>query len=140
MVLPDKQKGHVVYSWKPKDGAVQAIGSAIKDIYHPGEKYGAKDMVDKPRTIEIDLPCPEGLRAVTRKLQKDRVLDDKIIATPAQVALTLRQLSGGFYYRGEGGRTGADGGVARVHDTKLKWLAEMVEDLVENVLVAYWLS
>lgn len=128
---PDKTKGYVVYSWKPKPGAVKRVTEAVADIYLTGEQFGATSRVPEPILIPVHLPEPMALRQATQTLRKDRVLNDRLAATAAQLSLMLRQLASGFMYQ--------DTGQADfIHNARIEWISELLEDSDENVIITYW--
>lgn len=134
--LPDKRNGQVVYSWKIRPGADQAIYDNIADITVSMRTTDYLTLPDVTRKhIEVTL-APKEQKTIDT-LKRDLVLDlgDDTIdaANAATLSLKLLQLAGGAIYNED--KTG----VIEVHDQKLKALAELVDQADGNtVLVAYW--
>ena len=134
--LPDKRNGQVIYSWKIRPGADQAIYDNIADIT---VSMRTTDYLTLPEVthqhIEVTLAPKE--QKMIDTLKKDLVLDlgDDTIdaANAATLSLKLQQLAGGAIYNEDGTA------VIEVHDQKLKALAELVDQADGNtILVAYW--
>lgn len=134
--LPDKRNGQVVYSWKIRPGADQAIYDNIADIT---VSMRTTDYLTLPEVthqhIEVALAPKE--QKMIDTLKRDLVLDlggDTIdAANAATLSLKLQQLAGGAIYNEDGTA------VIEVHDQKLKALAELVDQADGNtILVAYW--
>lgn len=134
--LPDKRSGQVIYSWKIRPGADQAIYDNIADIT---VSMKTTDYLTLPEVttqhIEVTLAPKE--QKMINTLKRDLVLDlgDDTIdaANAATLSLKLQQLAGGAIYNEDGT------GVIVVHDQKLRALSELVEQADGNtILVAYW--
>lgn len=134
--LPDKRSGQVIYSWKLRPGADQAIYDNIADIT---VSMRTTDYLTLPgvtrQHIEVHLAPKE--QKMIDTLKRDLVLDlgaDTIdAANAATLSLKLQQLAGGAIYNEDGTA------VIEVHDQKLKALTELVEQADGNtILVAYW--
>lgn len=134
--LPDKRNGQVIYSWKIRPGADQAIYDNIADIT---VSMRTTDYLTLPEVthqhIEVTLAPKE--QKMIDTLKKDLVLDlgDDTIdaANAATLSLKLQQLAGGAIYNEDGTA------IIEVHDQKLKALAELVDQADGNtILVAYW--
>ncbi len=134
--LPDKRNGQVIYSWKIRPGADQAIYDNIADITVSMKTTDYLTLPDVTRQhIEVTLAPKE--QKMIDTLKKDLVLElgaDTIDAeNAATLSLKLQQLAGGAIYNEE--KTG----VIEVHDQKLRALAELVDQADGNtILVAYW--
>ena len=133
--LPDKRNGQVIYSWKIRPGADQAIYDNIADIT---VSMRTTDYLTLPEVthqhIEVHLTPKE--RKMIDTLKQDLVLDigDDTIdaANAATLSLKLQQLAGGAIYNDTGD-------IIEVHDQKIKALAELVDQADGNtLLVAYW--
>lgn len=134
--LPDKRNGQVIYSWKIRPGADQAIYDNIADIT---VSMCTTDYLQLPEVthqhIEVHLAPKE--QKMIDTLKHDLVVDlggDTIdAANAATLSLKLQQLAGGAIYNED--KTG----VIEVHDQKLKALIELVDQADGNtILVAYW--
>ena len=134
--LPDKRSGQVIYSWKIRPGADQAIYDNIADITVSMRTTDYLTLPDVTRQhIEVTLAPKE--QKMIDTLKKDLVLDlgdDTIDAeNAATLSLKLQQLAGGAIYNEDGTE------VIEVHDQKLRALSELVEQADGNtILVAYW--
>ena len=133
---PDKMSGHIVYSYKPKPGAEDAVYNLIGDICM---SLGESDCVGLPELVYEDVllqPTP-GLLKQYKTFEKDRVMecmgeDGEIVAANA-AALTnkLLQFANGAIYD-------EHGAVHHLHDVKLDALEELIESAGgDNVLVFY---
>ena len=134
--LPDKRSGQVIYSWKIRPGADQAIYDNIADITVSMRTTDYLTLPEVTRQhIEVTLALKE--QKMIDTLKKDLVLDlgDDTIdaANAATLSLKLQQLAGGAIYNEDGTA------VIEVHDQKLKALTELVDQADGNtILVAYW--
>lgn len=134
--LPDKRNGQVIYSWKIRPGADQAIYDNIADITVSMRTTDYLTLPEVTRQhIEVTLAPKE--QKMIDTLKKDLVLDlgDDTIdaANAATLSLKLQQLAGGAIYNEDGTA------IIEVHDQKLKALAELVDQADGNtILVAYW--
>lgn len=115
-------------------GADKEMMEAIADVTLA---LRAEDWLDvlKPQMIPIEVELPEKARKQYRQMEKDFFLeigDGGIEAATAVVkSMKLTQLAGGFIYD--------EGRAAHwIHDAKIDALKELVEDLHETLLVAYW--
>ena len=133
--LPDKRNREIIYSYKPREGAEDAIYALISDICI---SMKAADYLDMPE--RIDNRIEDSMSPKERKLyddfQKDMVLsigDEELdAANAAALSNKLLQMANGAVY-------GEDKTVIPIHDRKL----DALEDLVEAangkpLLVAYW--
>lgn len=134
--LPDKRNGQVIYSWKIRPGADQAIYDNIADITVSMRTTDYLTLPEVTRQhIEVTLDPKE--QKMIDTLKRDLVVDlggDTIDAeNAATLSLKLQQLAGGAIYNED--KTG----VVEVHDQKLRALAELVDQADGNtMLVCYW--
>mgnify|MGYP002711946337 FL=1 len=134
--LPDKRNGQVIYSWKIRPGADQAIYDNIADITVSMKTTDYLTLPEVTRHhIEVTLAPKE--QKMIDTLKKDLVLElgaDTIDAeNAATLSLKLQQLAGGAIYNEDGTA------VIEVHDQKLRALLELVDQADGNtMLVAYW--
>lgn len=134
--LPDKRSGQVIYSWKIRPGADQAIYDNIADITVSMRTTDYLTLPEVTRQhIEVTLAPKE--QKMIDTLKRDLVVDlggDTIDAeNAATLSLKLQQLAGGAIYNED--KTG----VVEVHDQKLRALAELVDQADGNtILVCYW--
>lgn len=133
--LPDKRNREIIYSYKPREGAEDAIYALISDICI---SMKAADYLDMPERIDnrIEVSMSPKERKLYDDFQKDMVLsigDEELDATnAAALSNKLLQMANGAVY-------GEDKKVIPIHDRKL----DALEDLVEGangkpLLVAYW--
>lgn len=133
--LPDKRNREIVYSYKPREGAEDAIYALISDICI---SMKAADYLDMPERIDnrIEVSMNPKERKLYDDFQKDMVLsigDEELdAANAAALSNKLLQMANGAVY-------GEDKKVIPIHDRKL----DALEDLVEAangkpLLVAYW--
>lgn len=134
--LPDKRSGQVIYSWKIRPGADQAIYDNIADITVSMRTTDYLTLPEVSRQhIEVTLAPKE--QKMIGTLKRDLVVElggDTIDAeNAATLSLKLQQLAGGAIYNE--GKTG----IVEVHDQKLRALAELVDQADGNtMLVCYW--
>lgn len=133
--LPDKRNREIIYSYKPREGAEDAIYALISDICI---SMKAADYLDMPERIDnrIEVSMSPKERKLYDDFQKDMVLsigDEELdAANAASLSNKLLQMANGAVY-------GKDKKVIPIHDRKL----DALEDLVEAangkpLLVAYW--
>lgn len=135
-LLPDKMNGHIVYNYKPKEGAEDDVYARIADICMSVRK---EDVIDLPgqEYINIELEAPAALMKQYKQFERDKVLecldaDGEIVAgTAAALTNKLLQFANGAVYD-------LERKVHRIHDIKLEALEEMVEEANgEPLLVLY---
>ena len=133
--LPDKRNREIIYSYKPREGAEDAIYALISDICI---SMKAADYLDMPERIDnrIEVSMSPKEWKLYDDFQKDMVLsigDEELdAANAAALSNKLLQMANGAVY-------GEDKKVISIHDRKL----DALEDLVEAangkpLLVAYW--
>lgn len=133
--LPDKRNREIIYSYKPREGAEDAIYALISDICI---SMKAADYLDMPERIDnrIEVSMSPKERKLYDDFQKDMVLsigDEELDAVnAAALSNKLLQMANGAVY-------GENKKVIPIHDRKL----DALEDLVEAangkpLLVAYW--
>jgi len=133
--IPDKRNGQVIFSYKPKSGAEEAIYRLISDITI---SMKGSDYLKLPELVINEVPvrmsASEAQHYQTMKAEMVLSLKDREIDAANAAALSgkLLQMANGAVYC-------ADGSVARIHDRKL----EALEDIIEAangkpVLIAYW--
>ena len=135
-LVPEKRNGHIVYSYRPKDGADADVYDRLADICMSIKK---EDVLSLPWQIyeDIELTAPPDLLKQYKQFERDKVLecldaDGEIVAGSA-AALTnkLLQFANGAIYD-------TDGGVHELHSIKLDALEELIEEAGgDPVLVLY---
>ena len=135
-LVPEKMNGHIVYSYRPRDGAEAEVYDKLSDLCMSIKK---EDVLQLPgQTYEdVLLAAPPALLKKYKTFERDRVMecldaDGEIVAGSA-AALTnkLLQFANGAIYD-------MDGGVHELHTIKLDALEELVEAAGgDPVLVLY---
>lgn len=135
-LLPDKMNGHIVYSYKPREGAEAEIYDRLADICLSIKK---EDVLSLPGQIyeDVELEAPPALLKKYKKFERDKVLEcldeEGEVVAGSEAALTnkLLQFANGAIYD-------MDGQVHELHTVKLDALEEMLEAAGgEPVLVLY---
>lgn len=135
-LLPDKMNGHIVYSYRPREGAEAEVYDRLADICMSVKK---EDVISLPgqEYIDVELEAPPALLKQYKKFERDKVLEcldeNGEIVTGSAAALTnkLLQFANGAIYD-------MDGQVHELHTVKLEALEEMLEAAGgEPVLVLY---
>ena len=135
-LVPDKMNGHIVYSYRPREGAEEQVYELISDICMSIRK---EDVLSLPGQIyeDIELEAPPALMKKYKQFERDKVLecldaDGEIVAgTAAALTNKLLQFTNGAIYD-------MDGKVHQLHDIKLDALEELIEEAGgDPVLVLY---
>lgn len=131
---PAYGSGAVVYKWKARRGAMEAITSRIGDIT---VSMRAEDYLELPDLIEstISVELDDKARRSYETMERDCLLafedDTEVSALDAAAVMSkLLQLSNGFIYD-------QDHGAREIHDAKMDALAELIEAADSPVLVYY---
>ena len=106
-LIPEKMNGHIVYSYRPKDGAEEAVYGKLSDICMSIKK---EDVLKLPGQIyeDIELEAPPALLKQYKQFERDKVLEcldaDGEIVAGSEAALTnkLLQFANGAIYDLEG--------------------------------------
>lgn len=132
---PDKRNREIIYSYKPREGAEEAIYGLISDICI---SMKAVDYLDMPELImnRVEVSMDSRERKIYDDFQRDMVVSlqgEELDAVNAAV------LSGKLLQMANGAVYGENHKVIRIHDRKL----DALEDLMEAangkpLLVAYW--
>ena len=135
-LTPDKMNGHIVYSYREKEGASDEVHRLLGDIAASIRK---EDVLSLPGQIyeDIELTAPPSILKQYKQFERDKVLeslneDGEIVAGNA-AALTnkLLQFANGAIYDMEGK-------AHHLHDIKLDALEELLEEAGgDPVLVLY---
>lgn len=132
---PDKRNREIVYSYKPREGAEDAIYSLISDICI---SMKAEDYLDMPERIDNRIEVE--MSAKEKKIYDDFCRDMVVqIGDEELDAVNAGVLSGKLLQMANGAVYGDDRRVLPIHSRKL----DALEDLVEAangkpLLVAYW--
>lgn len=133
--VPDKRSREMIFSYKPREGAEEAIYELISDICI---SMKAADYLEMPECIynRVEVIMNEKEKKLYQQLERDMLIpfeDGDIDAVNAAgLSNKLMQMANGAIYD-------ENGAVKHIHDRKL----EALEDLVEaangkSVLIAYW--
>lgn len=135
-LVPEKTNGHVVYSYRPREGAADEVYSKIGDVCMSIRKEDVLSLPGQTYEDVVLTPPPELLKQYKR-FERDRVMecldaDGEIVAgTAAALTNKLLQMANGAIYD-------MDGEVHHIHDIKLDALEEMIEGAGgDPVLVLY---
>lgn len=135
-LLPEKMNGHIVYSYKPREGAEAEVYDRLADICMSIRK---EDVLSLPGQIyeDVELTPSPALLKKYKRFERDKVLEcldaeGQIVAgTEAALTNKLLQFANGAIYD-------MNGAVHQLHDIKLDALEELLEEAGgESVLVLY---
>ena len=133
--MPDKRSREMVFSFKPREGAEEAIYELISDICI---SMKAVDYLEMPECIynRVEVILAEKEMALYEQLEKDMLLpfsDGDIDAVnAAALSNKLLQMADGAVYD-------ENGNVKHIHDRKLEALDDLIEAANgKPVLIAYW--
>ena len=121
--LPDKRNQMIVYTWKLKEDAEDAIYEKLSDIC---VSMKAKDYLELPERLDnvISVELPKKAKEQYEVLEKELILSideaDVLAGSAAVLANKLLQMANGAVYD-------EDGEVKQIHDEKLKALDELIE-------------
>lgn len=132
---PDKRNREIVYSYKPREGAEDAIYSLISDICISMKAVDYLDMPERiDNRIEVEMSAKE--KKIYDDFCRDMVVqigDEELDAVNAGV------LSGKLLQMANGAVYGDDRRVLPIHSRKLNALEDLVEAANgKPLLVAYW--
>lgn len=133
--VPDKRNREMIYSYKPREGAEDAIYALISDICI---SMKAVDFLEMPELIEnrVEVCMDQREQKAYEQFAKDMVLtlqgEELDAVNAAALSNKLQQMANGAVY-------GEERNVIFLHDRKL----DALEDLIEAangkpLLVAYW--
>lgn len=125
-LVPEKMNGHIVYSYRPREGAEEEVYGRLADLCMSIKK---EDVLRLPGQIYEDreLEAPPSLLKQYKQFERDKVLecldaDGEIVAgTAAALTNKLLQFANGAIYD-------MDGRVHHLHDVKLDALEELLEE------------
>ena len=135
-LVPEKMHGHIVYSYRPREGAEAEVYDRLADICMSIRK---EDVLQLPGQIYEDvlLTLPPALLKQYKQFERDKVLecldaDGEIVAgTAATLRNKLLQFANGAIYD-------LDKVAHHIHDVKLDALEELIEEAGgDPVLVLY---
>lgn len=135
-LVPEKMNGHIVYSYRPREGAEAEVYDRLADVCMSIKK---DDVLQLPGQIyeDVELEAPPALMKQYKQFERDKVLecldaDGEVVAgTEAALTNKLLQFANGAIYD-------MDGQVHHLHDIKLDALEELLEEAGgDPVLVLY---
>ena len=135
-LVPEKMNGHIVYSYRPREGAEAEVYDRLADVCMSIKK---DDVLQLPGQIyeNVELEAPPALMKQYKQFERDKVLecldaDGEVVAgTEAALTNKLLQFANGAIYD-------MDGQVHHLHDVKLDALEELLEEAGgDPVLVLY---
>jgi SNF2 family DNA or RNA helicase len=135
-LIPEKMNGHIVYSYRPREGAEAEVYERLSDLAMSIRK---EDVLQLPGQIyeDIVLHFPPALLKQYKTFEREKVLeclgaDGEIIAgTEASLTNKLLQFANGAIYD-------MDGQAHELHTVKLDALEELIEEAGgDPVLVLY---
>ena len=133
--LPDKRNGMVVFSYKPKPFAEEAIYDRVSDItisMRTMEHLEMPDLIETEREVEMS----DSEASLYRELEGEMVArvsgEEVSVANAAVLCNKLLQMANGAIWCDSGD-------MAELHSRKLDALEDIVEEAVgKPILVAYW--
>lgn len=135
-LIPEKMNGHIVYSYRPKEGAEEEVYAKLSDICMSIRK---EDVLKLPGQIyeDVELDAPPAILKQYKQFERDKVLEcldaegEIVAGTEAALTNKLLQFANGAIYD-------LEGQVHHIHDIKLDALEEMLEEAGgDPVLVLY---
>ena len=135
-LVPDKQNGHIVYSYREKEGAAEEVYTRLGDICMSIRK---EDVLRLPGQIyeNIELTPPADVLKQYKQFERKKVMEcldgagEIIAGTEATLTGKLLQFANGAVYD-------MDGQVHELHSVKLDALEELIEEAGgDPVLVLY---
>lgn len=135
-LVPEKMNGHIVYSYRPREGAEAEVYARLADLCMSIRK---EDVLRLPGQIykDVELTPPPALLKRYKQFERNKVLEcldeagDIIAGTEAALTNKLLQFANGAIYD-------MDGQVHHLHDIKLDALEELIEEAGgDPVLVLY---
>lgn len=135
-LLPEKMNGHIVYSYRPKEGAEAEVYEKLSGICMSIRK---EDVLSLPGQIyeDVVLEAPTAIMKQYKQFERDKVMEcldaagEIVAGTEAALTNKLLQFANGAIYD-------TDGGVHELHTIKLDALEEMIEAAGgDPVLVLY---
>lgn len=132
--LPDKRNQHVIFSYKPREGAEEAIYKKLSDICISMKN---RDYLTLPERMDniLGINLPPKVLEQYRQLERDLLLPllegDIVAGSAAVLTNKLLQITGGAVYD-EGKK------VQILHDEKLKALEDLVEAANGKPVLVYY--
>ena len=132
--LPDKRSREVIFTYKPKDGAEEAIYNKLSDIcisMKSGDYLKIPERIDNVVPVYLPQKSMEKYRQLERDLVLTMLEGDVVAGNAAVLTNKLLQITGGAVYD-------EDGGVQEIHDEKIKALEDLVEAANGKPVLVYY--
>lgn len=133
--VPDKRNQQMVFSYKPKPGAEQAIYNQISDITISMKNT---DYLKLPKLVMNEI----NVRLSETEWQHYQTLKDELVLSlngKEIDAVNAAALSGKLLQLANGAVYDENGGVAHIHECKIDALEDIIEAANgKPVLIAYW--
>ncbi len=132
--LPDKRNQHVIFSYKPKEGAEEAIYQKLSDIcisMKNRDYLTLPERMDNILGINLSPKVLEQYRQLERDLLLPLLEGDIVAGSAAVLTNKLLQITGGAVYDEEKK-------VQILHDEKLKALEDLVEATNGKPVLVYY--
>lgn len=133
--VPDRRSREIIYSYKPKDGAEDAIYQRISDICI---SMRSRDLLKMPDlvTADVEVRMSEQEQELYDRLEREMFLPFRDIeidaASAASLSSKLHQMADGSVY-GDGEQ------VLGIHERKYEALEDIIEESCgKPILIAYW--
>lgn len=128
---PGRMNGYIVYEWRLKPGAKEAIDTKLSDLCLSMKSEDYLELPDRIET-EVYVQMNEHERKIYEDFGRDHILPEEGVVglTAATVQNKLLQMANGFAYDEEGN-------TVHIHKHKLEALAELAEAAAKPVLVYY---
>lgn len=133
--VPDKRNREIIYSYKPREGAAEAIYALISDICISMKAVNYLDMperIDNQVFVEMNAKEQKAYSRFSQEMVLSLNGEELDAANAAALSNKLQQMANGAVY-------GEERKVLLLHDRKL----DALEDLIEAangkpMLIAYW--
>jgi SNF2 family DNA or RNA helicase len=132
--LPDKRNQHVVFSYKPKEGAEEAIYKKLSDIcisMKNKDHLNIPERMDNIVPVKLPPKAMEQYRQLERELLLPLLQGDVVAGSAAVLANKLLQITGGAVYD-------EHEEVQVLHNEKLKALEDLVETANGKPVLVYY--
>ena len=132
--LPDKRNHNVIFTYKPKEGAEEAIYEKLSDIcisMKSGDYLNIPERIDNIATVELPPKAMEQYRKLERDLLLPLLNGDVVAGSAAVLTNKLLQMTGGAVYD-------EDGRVQEIHDEKIKTLEDLIEAANGKPVLIYY--
>ncbi|WP_296972591.1 DEAD/DEAH box helicase [Tepidanaerobacter sp. EBM-38] len=132
--LPDKRNHNVIFTYKPKEGAEEAIYNKLSDIcisMKSGDYLNIPERIDNIATVELPPKAMEQYRKLERDLLLPLLNGDVVAGSAAVLTNKLLQMTGGAVYD-------EDGRVQEIHDEKIKTLEDLIEAANGKPVLIYY--